>query len=285
MKAVQKVFHTNMSFPFEIEYRQRKNTDSPFHFHEWNEIVYVHEGEGTFFIDQSIQRMEKGDVFIIPGNTIHRAIPLEKTPYTITIIFFHTNLIDQRFVGDSFHLQYIFDESRRLRQYKYRSSRRDRMKIELFLETIITELREKQVGYRHAIINELQALLLYLTRHVTNFNKNESHTYVGPDWMKDVLREIEEKYTEDISLSYLAKRVNISSAHLSRVFKKMTGLNVSEYILTKKIVKAKELLLDADKKVIDVATQCGFESMPYFHRTFKKYTGMTPSMYRKQLKQ
>ncbi len=284
MKAIQKIFHSDHPFSFEIVYKDSKSEQSelPLHFHEWYEIVYVYQGKGSFLIDQSIQTMEAGNIFIIPGHTIHRAIPDKNDPVMSTALFFNPTLVSQRLLGDSFHLLSLFDEATRLKRYKYFFAPEHRDKIETSLSTIYTEMTEGKIGYRHAALIQLQALVIFLYRNITNFKVFEPSTYFGPNWMNNVLNEIEKNYMNGISLESLAVRGNVSPAHLSRVFKKITGLNLSEYIITKKIVKAKELLLRSEKKVVEIANECGFESMPYFHRTFKKFTGHTPAQYRKQ---
>jgi len=98
--------------------------------------------------------------------------------------------------------------------------------------------------------------------------------------MKDVLGYIEANFIDGVSLEELSQYGNISIAHLSRVFKQMTGFNITTYVTTKRIIRAKELLLSTDDKVSTIAYACGFESLPYFHRTFKKIIGSTPNHFR-----
>ncbi|MNC52658.1 Bifunctional transcriptional activator/DNA repair enzyme AdaA [compost metagenome] len=58
-------------------------------------------------------------------------------------------------------------------------------------------------------------------------------------------------------------------------------MNATDYISTKRIFAAKDGLLQSNDKIEQIAMACGFESMPHFYRTFKKYTDMTPAAYRK----
>jgi YesN/AraC family two-component response regulator len=60
----------------------------------------------------------------------------------------------------------------------------------------------------------------------------------------------------------------------------MTGMTLINYINSKRVIKAKELLLKTNKNVTAIAEEVGFKSAPYFYRTFKKYVGLTPSEYR-----
>ncbi|WP_102348155.1 AraC family transcriptional regulator [Bacillus sp. Marseille-P3661] len=284
MKPIRKQFDPNSSFPLQIVYKDTKRIQDelPYHFHDWYELIFVHRGKGTSFIDQSVRKMEGGNVFVIPGNTIHRVIPDEKTPATSTAIYFNPLLITNRFLGDTFSYLQIFEESLRSKSYKYILQKDQQRHINTLLDQIYFELTNKEMGYRHAALTHVQLLLLFLSRTmIKNPEQNSQSTHLGPSWMKDILEYLEQHFTDKITLEMLSSHSNVSIAHLSRVFKETTGLNISEYITTKRILKAKELLLRTNDKIAAIAEQCGFESMPHFHRTFKKYIGHTPADYRK----
>jgi two-component system, response regulator YesN len=85
---------------------------------------------------------------------------------------------------------------------------------------------------------------------------------------------------KDVSLIKLAEVVYLNPAYLSRVYKQLTGVNLSDYIYNIRLSKAKKMLKDSNLKVHDIASAVGFESAAYFIRTFKKSTGMTPQEYR-----
>jgi two-component system response regulator YesN len=87
---------------------------------------------------------------------------------------------------------------------------------------------------------------------------------------------------DDVSLIKLAELVYLNPTYLSRVYKQMTGTNLSEYIFNLRFNKAKALLKDSKKKVNEIATEVGFESAAYFIRSFKKTTGMTPQEFREK---
>lgn len=284
MNTYEKSFSNDSIFPFELVYKDTKEVEVelPYHFHEWYEIVYVYSGEGKFFIDQSILKMEEGDIFIIPGNTLHNAIPNRKNPVTSTALFFNPLLLHNRMLGDTFNYLQIFDTSLKTKVFKFQLVPNEQKAVGNFIETIHEELHEGKIGYRHAILLELQQLLLYLGRTTNSpAQAQASPEFSGPVWMKEILQYIEDNFTEELTLDELSKFANVSKAHLSRVFKKVTGFNITTFITTKRIIKAKELLLTTEDTIDFIAFQSGFESMPYFHRTFKKIIGTTPSNFRK----
>ncbi len=95
---------------------------------------------------------------------------------------------------------------------------------------------------------------------------------------------IEKNYTSPISLQELASEVFICQSYLCLLFKQKTGTTLTNYITQLRVDKAKKMLRNTDKKLIDICFDVGFNDSKYFSRIFKKSTGYTPSDYRVQYK-
>lgn len=93
---------------------------------------------------------------------------------------------------------------------------------------------------------------------------------------------LNEHYTENISLDFLAEHFYISKYYLSREFKKEFGTTIIQYLLTKKITYAKELLRYSSSSIEEIAALCGISDPSYFNKIFKKLEGCTASEYRKK---
>jgi len=91
---------------------------------------------------------------------------------------------------------------------------------------------------------------------------------------------IEEHSDEELSLTRVAKSVNISANHLSEKFKEVTGVNFVDYIARKRIEKARELLQDRHVRISEIAFAVGFQSLSQFNRVFKKLTRKSPTQFR-----
>ena len=94
---------------------------------------------------------------------------------------------------------------------------------------------------------------------------------------------IHEHQTEEISLSQVAKAVNMSSYYFCKMFKKVTGINFTDYVARVRIEKSKNLLLNPNLRVSEIAFEVGFQSLTHFNRVFKKILGQSPTEYRAQL--
>lgn len=97
---------------------------------------------------------------------------------------------------------------------------------------------------------------------------------------RNVFEYFEENYSHDISSKDAAKQLGYNQSYFCRIFKKNFGVCFSEYLNIYRISAAKKLLESKDKKICDIAFECGFLSPTYFSRCFKKYIGMLPSEYR-----
>jgi AraC-like DNA-binding protein len=94
---------------------------------------------------------------------------------------------------------------------------------------------------------------------------------------------IQENQSEDLSLGQVAKAVNTSTFYFCKMFKKATGLNFTDYVSRLRIEKAKNLLLNRNLRVSEIAYEVGFQSLTHFNRVFKKIMGQSPTEYREQL--
>jgi len=281
--AYRKRFDNSTPFPFELVYRDTKSAQSelPDHLHDWYELVYVYSGRGTFFIDQTIYDAEQGNIFLIPGNTIHRSFPDPALPKTSTALFFLPSFVHSTPLGDSFSYLRCFEQAKRQKRYKLTAGEDVLHSLRELIERIHQELTDTQPGHRHAVQLYVQQLLLLLNRAISPAEDGHAAAAVGPPWMTALLAYIDENPGSPLGMSQLAKMAAVTPAHFSRVFKSLTGLTVTEYVTTKRIIRAKELLSETNATIAEIAEQCGFESLPHFHRTFKKMTGVTPNRYKK----
>jgi len=93
---------------------------------------------------------------------------------------------------------------------------------------------------------------------------------------------IEENYHRNISLNDIASAINVNSSYLSRVFKNDTGQNVIEYLNKIRLDKAVSLINEGKYTIKEISYKVGIQNYNYFFKLYKKFTGTTPSEYKKQ---
>src|SRR6516164_4364832 len=94
---------------------------------------------------------------------------------------------------------------------------------------------------------------------------------------------IQQNQAEELSLGQVAKAVNTSTYYFCKLFKKATGLNFTDYVSRVRIEKAKNLLLNPNLRISEIAYEVGFQSLTHVNRVFRRIIGQSPSVYRLQL--
>jgi two-component system response regulator YesN len=99
-----------------------------------------------------------------------------------------------------------------------------------------------------------------------------------------IISEIEQYYDQNLSIEMFAARLHYHPSYISRVFKKDTGVNFTEYLSNYRIEIAKRWLQETDMKISDIAEKLQYSTASNFNRNFKKTVQITPSQYREQFK-
>ncbi|WP_010273061.1 helix-turn-helix domain-containing protein [Paenibacillus senegalensis] len=99
-------------------------------------------------------------------------------------------------------------------------------------------------------------------------------------YVRKAIAYIEGHLGGDVSLQQVAKQVHVNPSHFSEVFKKDMGVTFGDYVISRKMARAKEILSVSPMKVSEVAFSVGYEDVKYFSQLFKKHTGKTPSEFR-----
>jgi len=94
---------------------------------------------------------------------------------------------------------------------------------------------------------------------------------------------IQDHQTENLRLGHVARACNTSTFYFCKMFKKITGINFTDYLSRVRIEKSKNLLLNPNLRVSEIAYEVGFQSLTHFNRVFKKILGQSPTEYRAQL--
>jgi AraC-like DNA-binding protein len=142
-----------------------------------------------------------------------------------------------------------------------------------------TEDDQHRIGNELYITTVLVQMLLLISRFQETAELN--HETKVSQRSFQIVNHINKNYVEDIKLDQLADMLHISSNHLCKIFKADTGYTVFQYLNIVRIKNAALMLSTSNKKITEVAFDCGFKNINHFTHIFKKQLGITPSKYKK----
>jgi two-component system response regulator YesN len=146
----------------------------------------------------------------------------------------------------------------------------------------------KPVPYHdlETIIERIEKKILVQEKTIDLSDLMEDCTDESPEQIVDQVKKLvaENLSVGNLQRDELAAMVHVSAGYLGRIFKKQTGLALTDYIINKRMVVAKQLLIKTNLSITDISTRVGISYSSYFTKVFKEQVGMTPQEYRQQHK-
>ena len=263
-----------------------------YHCHEFIEIAYVYNGKGTHVLDGREYVVSKGDLFIINIDVPHSFYPIDANNTDRLIVM---NCIFVPEFIEKFNIELpILNEIIRIFLYKSfypgeaaagpdicfaGEAGED---IGRIFDKMYMEYKIKNEGYKEMIKIQLCELLIEIYRRFMAKNSLlEPCEAAKYELMGEVLRYLEENYSQRLNVSDISRQAYMSKSHFSFIFKEATGLSVIDYLQKIRIEKACKLLSEhPEKPVAEIACCVGYQDYKFFNHIFKRVTGMTAREYR-----
>lgn len=248
-------------------------------------ICLVLGGSGEWTVGSKVYDIIKGDIFIF-NNTETRAISAIYPPDNMNILYLQ---FEPRFIwsgyGEASSAGYLKIFLSRDPYFENRLDREssERSQIAGLILDIRSEFEQRQPEFKAMVRAKFLQLLISLSRYYNNNDqlfRSATQVSINAPAMLRLLEYIDTHLSEDLRLNDLADMININPAYLSSVFGKYNGLSLSQYIMRKRVYNAIQLLQHSEHTVLDVAHQCGFNTLSGFYKAFKKITNRVPSDYR-----
>lgn len=247
-------------------------------------LFYTLSGMGDIVSDNKRYPMKENSLFFCPENTIYAFVtegfslvslnfdltqsnasitePMPPVPVTRTDLKVHTTLHPAKGTeaDDTFADSCIYVENGE----KYLD----------VLKDILMEFKLRKIFFREISGAALKGLLTSLARSQTLPEENLVNV------VSQTLDYINAHFGEPITNDQLAKIAGYHPYHLNRIFLKHTGQTLHQYVLASRIRESKNMLLNSELPLSDIAEQCGFNSVAHFSSYFKQISGRSPSQYR-----
>ncbi|WP_276483089.1 helix-turn-helix domain-containing protein [Paraflavitalea pollutisoli] len=266
--------------------------------HTWNykqvlspyyRLYYIDEGEGRIANAQQTINLEPGHLYLIPSFTLcdlycgHYLSQyfiqfFEETPDGMSLFQNNRNLLTIK-AGETD----MANIKRLLEINPGRGiNRSDNPKV-YEKNAFYREYQELNNRQSDAVYFETQGILLQLlSRFVSTAQSAATDAVAIPSKILDTISYIQLHLKQPLTIALLASRVNQHPDYFSRQFLQSTGERPLQYIHIKRIERAQYLITTTNLSYAAIASETGFENLPYFSRLFKKITGIPPNKYRQQ---
>ena len=256
--------------------------ETPYHKHDFIELVIVLSGRSGQIIDGRRTETTVGDVFVIPRGIFHsycdcsddfRIVNILYVPESLSMPVLDINLLP----GFEAIWQNKMDEEQRY--LAFHISEKDFPAILEMVQNLVNESRSREPGYQFNMLGGFMSLLGKLARIYSRDCSVSKHRYVN---MAGVITYLNLNFRKPVTISKLCTVAGMSKASLMRNFNLATGTTPLQYQLQLRIREAVIMLRSSAKSLGEVAFEVGFSDVNYFSRQFKKITGCSPGIYRRE---
>ncbi len=256
----------------------------PIHYHQNDlELMVVMEGTVKLIEGYRTILLKKGDVFIVNEWELHG---IYSTGEKNKLLFIQMNLtFFQNSETDFFYFFLIADT-----YYRGKKFDEPERKLKAALFKIVETALLKDENYESRLIEQCQSVLVFLKRNFQYFSVYEKSYFINQIDNKDnqiqatrvmeLYRYMCENYTKKITLQEYANEKHINMYYLSHMITDSTGLSFQELLNFTRMEASEKLLLDTDKKISEIALDCGFSATRYYVKSFEKWYKTSPEEYR-----
>ncbi|WP_139925415.1 AraC family transcriptional regulator [Hymenobacter sp. DG01] len=285
MKLQFEPIHPTVDSSFTLlHYTEVGKAELLWHYHPEYELVYIPRGHGRRHIGQHISRFEDGELVLIGPDLPHLTFSYGHpagTPFEEIVVQLRGD-----FLGSDF---WDKPEMAAIRQLLARSHEglSFRGSTRTAVGPVLRQLLEAPPFMRLLLL--LQALQQLAQAPTTDCLP--LHAGTGGQGLNGkeqqrlsrVYQFVEQNYQRaSLSVQEVADVAHLSVPAFCRYFKKMTRHTLTDFLQEYRVGQACRLLLDDDLAVTEVCYSCGFNNLSHFNKTFRKYTGQSPTEYRRQ---
>jgi AraC-like DNA-binding protein len=234
-------------------------------------------GRVEYFVRDTRYELNKNSVIFIHENDLHQRVNNPDSSVKVMDLIFLPSILRNR---DS-----SAQALEQLRDFHHIVlNDKEAVQAEFILQSLVDEVAHHNLGWQDIVVNLIEFFLVLLHRNAREGNAQPA-SGGGGDQIQTVLRYLEARFADKISMNEVAEHFCLAYSTFSRKFKRYVGLGFREYLIQRRVLEARRLLEGTDLKIASVALECGFDTLSAFNYHFHRLTGTIPSNYRKMVAQ
>lgn len=239
------------------------------HIHDFIEIAFIINGQGTHCIQNQEIPVNQGDMFVVATNDPHALVPQVSAEE-----FKWINCI----VSKELLMQYCEDISPT--QIVHISD--DEYAADI-LNLLLKEYAEEQLFFQEVMLGQVISLLHIFKRKIAMTNPTTIYgNRTRKEYINTVVNYIHENYKKKITLEELSKVTGVSVGYIEKIFREDRSTSPITYLNIYRIEIACQLLISSSKTILEISEITGFNDVKFFYTVFKRYTELSPGTYRKK---
>ncbi|WJH34227.1 AraC family transcriptional regulator [Paenibacillus sp. CC-CFT747] len=253
----------------------------PLHYHDFAEVSFVVEGEGTEWCDGHSRAVGEGALSLFLPRQMHKVESVSaERPLRVFCCMFDLSML----VGaaDSELYKWMLQEDGQAERFLLLPEN-ERGRFLGIMTDMLDEYRHLRFGRMSLLRTRLVEILVLLARGmkgtapaVLPVSGRESRL------LEDMVHYVHLHFNEPLTLQTMADRFGHSPSYISRYFSRAAGHAFLDYVHHLRTRHAAHLLATTEMSALDIAAEVGFDSYRTFSRVFKRHAGVTPSQYRER---
>jgi AraC-like DNA-binding protein len=277
--SYEKLKTNEKSIFFFSEFMQHR-LESPFHYHDEYEMIYMKKANGKLFVGNHVINFDNNELYLFAPGLAHcfynsTRNEAKKEMAHGYLFQFETDFLGSEFIDkeETSQLKKLFEKAKYGIQITDPSQSLVDKIINLKDCNGIQRLANLLLIFGDVMAHKYKLLTTQITSAINTPTDSKN--------ILDVYKYVEDNFQNDISFSDAASVANMQNAAFCRYFKRKALKKFSTYVNEVRISHAQKLLAETDKPTSEICFDCGFNNLTYFNKQFKIFFKMSPLQYRK----